>query len=64
MIGTYTSKVNVMNDKKLILSEPKVSGSLYIRCGGDEKTEWPRRTDKSRTLKNTHKKNQQLYIKI
>jgi len=20
------------------------------RCGGDEKTEWPRRTDKSRTL--------------
>jgi len=22
------------------------------RCGGDEKTEWPRRTDKSRTLKN------------
>ena len=27
------------------------------RCGGDEKTEWPRRTDKSRTLKNTQKKN-------
>ena len=22
------------------------------RCGGDEKTEWPRITDKSRTLKN------------
>ena len=21
------------------------------RCGGDEKPEWPRRTDKSRTLK-------------
>ena len=21
------------------------------RCGGDEKTEWPRRTDKSQTLK-------------
>ena len=21
------------------------------RCGGDEKTEWPRRTDKCRTLK-------------
>ena len=21
------------------------------RCGGDEKTEWPHRTDKSRTLK-------------
>ena len=21
------------------------------RCGGDDKTEWPRRTDKSRTLK-------------
>ena len=26
--------------------------------GGDEKNEWPRRTDKSRTLKNTHKKQQ------
>ena len=25
-------------------------------CGGDEKTEWPRRTDKCRTLKKTHKK--------
>ena len=22
------------------------------RCGGDEKTEWPRRTNKSQTLKN------------
>ena len=22
------------------------------RCGGDEKTEWPLRTDNSRTLKN------------
>ena len=22
------------------------------RCGGDEKNEWPRRTDKSRTLQN------------
>jgi len=25
------------------------------RCGGDEKTEWPRRTDKCRTLKNKQK---------
>ena len=25
-------------------------------CDGDEKTEWPRRTDKSRTLKNKTKK--------
>ena len=24
---------------------------LIGRCGGDEKTEWPRRTDNSRTLK-------------
>jgi len=23
------------------------------RCGGDEKPEWPRRTDKSRTLSKT-----------
>ena len=26
------------------------------RCGGDEKTEWPRRTDKNRTLKKKKKK--------
>ena len=26
------------------------------RCGGDEKPECPRRTDKSRMLKKTHKK--------
>jgi len=26
------------------------------RCCGDEKTEWPRRTDKSRTLKKYIKK--------
>ena len=25
------------------------------RCGGDEKPEWPRRTDKSRTLKKDKK---------
>jgi len=25
-------------------------------CGGDEKNEWPRKTDKSRTLKNYPKK--------
>ena len=24
------------------------------RCGGDEKTEWPRRTDKSRILKKNY----------
>ena len=24
---------------------------VISRCGGDEKTEWPRRTGKSRTLK-------------
>ena len=24
-------------------------------CGGDEKTEWPRRTDKSRALKKQNK---------
>jgi len=29
------------------LSNSEVIG----RCGGDEKTEWPRKTDKSRTLK-------------
>ena len=27
------------------------------RCGGDEKTKWPRRTDKSPTLKKKIKKN-------
>ena len=26
------------------------------RCGGDEKTEWPHRTDKCRMLKNKTKK--------
>ena len=25
------------------------------RCGGDEKTEWPRRTDKNQMLKNPQK---------
>ena len=33
-------------------SKSEVNG----RCGGDENTEWPRRTDKSRTLnKQTNK---------
>ena len=32
------------------------------RCGGDEKNEWPRRSDKSRTLKNTKKQQQDLAI--
>ena len=27
-------------------------------CGGDEKNEWPRRSDKSRTLKKNTKKQQ------
>ena len=33
------------------------------RCDGDEKTEWPRRTDKSRTLKKKEKKNYWNYHK-
>jgi len=33
-------------DKILDRKSFKVEG----RCGGNEKTEWPRRTDKSRTL--------------
>ena len=32
-------------------------------CGGDENTEWPRRTDKSRTLKNP-KNNKQIRHEI
>ena len=32
-------------------SKSEVIGS----CGGDKKTEWPRRTDKSRTLKKERK---------
>ena len=28
---------------------------VFGRCGGDEKNEWPRRTDKSRTLKKIKK---------
>jgi len=34
-----------------ILSKSEVIG----RCGGDEKNEWPCRTDKSRTLKTKQK---------
>ena len=41
---------------KILYRNPSKSGVIG-RCGGDEITEWPRRTDKSRTLKN--KKNQQ-----
>ena len=33
------------------------------RCGGDEKTEWPRRTDKSRTLKNDNIQVDSLFSK-
>jgi len=29
---------------------------LIGRCDGDEKTKWPRKTDKSRTLTKIHKK--------
>ena len=32
------------------------------RCGGDEKTEWPRRTDKSRTIKKTKNINEKTKI--
>ena len=32
------------------------------RCGGDEKNKRPRRTDKSRTLKNNQKPKTTLYI--
>ena len=39
-------------------SKSEVNG----RCGGDEKTEWPRRTDKSRTLKKEKKKNRYMYM--
>ena len=31
--------------------ENPLKSEVIGRCGGDEKTEWPRRTDKSRTLK-------------
>jgi len=30
---------------------------VFGRCGGDEKNEWQRRTDKSRTLKKSKNKN-------
>ena len=32
------------------------------RCGVDEKTEWPCRTDKNRTLKKTQKKHFNIVI--
>ena len=32
------------------------------RCGGDEKTEWPRRTDKSQTLKRKKEKHPEVYL--
>ena len=37
------------------IENPSKSGVIG-RFGGDEKPEWPRRTDKSRTLKKTWKK--------
>jgi len=36
-------------DKILYRNPPK--SEVIGRCGGDEKTEWPRRTNKIRTLK-------------
>ena len=35
---------------------------IISRCGGDENTEWPGRTDKSRTLKNKEKEKWLLYV--
>jgi len=35
---------------------------FFGRCGGDEKIEWPRRTDKSRTLKRKLLYNYQVYL--
>ena len=31
-------------------------------CGGEEKTEWPRGTDKSRTIKNKNKTKQKTDV--
>ena len=39
---------------KILYRNPSKSEVIGC-CGGDEKTEWSRRTDKSRTLKKTQK---------
>jgi len=38
-----------------------VKSEVIGRCGGDEKTEWLRRTDKSRTQKNLENYKQNPY---
>ena len=45
---------------KIWVENPSKS-EVIGRCGGDEKTEWPRRTDKSQTLKNEHKTVEDLF---
>ena len=47
-------------DKILYINPSK--SEVIGRCGGDEKTEWPRRTDKSRTLKKQEKMNKALTL--
>ena len=37
---------------KIWYRNPSKSG-VFGRCGGDEKTQWPHRTDKSQTIKKT-----------
>ena len=44
-------RLKIHHNKSFILENPSKS-EVIGRCGGDEKTEWQRRTDKSRTLKN------------
>ena len=45
---------------KILDRNPSMSAAIG-RCGGDEKNEWPRRTDKSRPLKiNNNKKQNNL----
>ena len=54
-------KINVTDkiwDRKSSKSE------VISRCGGDEKTEGPRRTDKSRTLKKNKKKKLAAYLPV
>ena len=51
---------NVMD--KIWVRNPSKS-EVIGRCGGDENTEWPRRTDKSRMLKNTPKNTYYLAIR-
>ena len=50
---------------KSVIKNP-LKSDVIGRCGGDEKPEWPRRTDNSRTLKTkkTHKKTPTLHYSI